>query len=404
MVYFVVIYFSLLLFYSISYKRWRAGSYLIGVYFISAIFSLIIFNGSGGFLYKDISFSPTLLYCICLLFFFIPFIRKDLPIKPTISPKSLKNVGLIGNTLGIALMGASVAILPLIIIVFAFGAGEAREFAVQGESILMGITNTWQGYAIAFLRWFSPLSYMLLTLFFYIFTFVEGKKVLKIVLFISSLSATFFGFLSAGRTNLIYWVLFAGFLYVIFRPYMTKEKLRVFKLASIPLLIAILGYIAMVTVSRFGEGGTGAQNGIVEYAGTPYLNFCLYFDQFHTNNFTLRRIFPFITSLFNGEFVLLDYKQDLYMETGMSIGVFYTLLGDFYVDTGIIGVIIYPIVFMLISNAWLNKKKCLDLSSLLVLGIVYQIPLHGLFYYSLWKIDATIGCFVVYIISRILKK
>ena len=43
-----------------------------------------------------------------------------------------------------------------------------------------------------------------------------------------------------------------------------------------------------------------------------------------------------------------------------------------------------------------------SLSDLLILGILYQIPLHGIFYYSLWRMESTTCVLLTILIAKFL--
>lgn len=73
-----------------------------------------------------------------------------------------------------------------------------------------------------------------------------------------------------------------------------------------------------------------------------------------------------------------------------------TLLGDLFVDVGIVGMLIYLFSFYGISKK-ITYGESYDIKKLLYLGIVYQIPLLGVFYYSAYLKYVTF-CFILSII------
>jgi hypothetical protein len=93
---------------------------------------------------------------------------------------------------------------------------------------------------------------------------------------------------------------------------------------------------------------------------------------------------------------LEDYRDIIWADSGLNIGVFFTFLGDLLIDLGHIGMIIYVLLFYLLSTfvcRAANQDGTIRLSRLLVILILYLIPLQGIFYYSYYKIN--IGYFVV---------
>ncbi|MEA4821998.1 MAG: hypothetical protein VB122_07245, partial [Erysipelotrichales bacterium] len=60
------------------------------------------------------------------------------------------------------------------------------------------------------------------------------------------------------------------------------------------------------------------------------------------------------------------------------------------------------IVYFLISRRFLRRNS-LSLSNLLILGIIYQIPLHGVFYYSFWTKESSVCIIITLILAKYLK-
>ena len=161
-------------------------------------------------------------------------------------------------------------------------------------------------------------------------------------------------------------------------------------------------YVIRVTVDRFASSEWGTNDSILVYMGQPYLNFCYFFENYSSTHFSLSRIFPLIDSLFNGALNLQTYREAVYSSSGMDIGVFYTLLGDFLVDIGLNGIYVYAIIYLILANLLLRKKQ-LGLSEILIIGLLFLIPLQGVFYYSFWKRQVTFCALLVVIFSLTIK-
>lgn len=402
MIYIVLVYFILLILIARKRSYSAVSIYLIGVYFISLLSSLFLFSSNPD--KYQISILPSLIYCICLTLFFSPFFKLTKEIDLNLPLQLKKRVILIGYIISFITLVACIAIYPLVLKINTFGFAEARIMAVKGDSLLQVTRGTLPAYGIAILRWFSHFSYALIIFFFVVYTSITGNKLLKSMLFLSSLSASWFGILSAGRTQLIYWLLYFIFVFILFKPILTNEKLKKIKNVMLGLICLVLSYLIAVTADRFGNSSSGFQDSLIEYAGQSYLNFCLFFDNFNYDHFSLQRIMPLFTSFFNPQFSLSDYKEHIAAITGMDIGIFYTLLGDLYVDVGIFGMISYSIIYNIISSKYIRSQKKMNFSSLITIGILYQIPLHGVFYYSLWRFESSVCIVILFIFILFLKK
>ena len=145
---------------------------------------------------------------------------------------------------------------------------------------------------------------------------------------------------------------------------------------------------------------------IIDYAGQSYLNFNRIFSQFDEHHYTLARIFPITRDIFiNPDFDIRDYR---YLLT-VDIAIFYTFLGDLYVDIGILGTCIYAMLFLILYYLTQLGKRSdfIHFHQIVFIFLFLQIPLNGIFYYSLWNKTATIsiiGTIVISFIFMILKK
>ncbi|MBR3408795.1 MAG: oligosaccharide repeat unit polymerase [Paludibacteraceae bacterium] len=245
---------------------------------------------------------------------------------------------------------------------------------------------------------FSPVAILL-----YFANVANNRKstLFNWLLLLSSLTPVVKAVLIAGRTQPIYWFLSFLALYIFFRPLMDRQQRRK---ALIPFAAfgGIVGlFIAAVTVSRFAMVGvandTGAFDSLVAYSGQSFVNFNYFFTQYSARGIHLDRIFP-LTNYFvwHPGWNLEDYRDLIWSDSGLNIGVFFTFLGDLLIDLGRFGMIVYVLIFSSISYFLCrsaNNDGTITLSRLFVILILYLIPLQGIFYYSYYKVN--IGFFIV---------
>lgn len=392
-IYYVIGFFAILLLYTVFTKKWGISTYLISVYLLTLITSLFI---TGIVKYYTESLNASIVYSTALFLFFQPFIRKAPELKPLSNPKVIKKVATYGQIISWVLIVLMILILPAIIQSYQAGSDSIRSgyYSYHGNFIT--------SFAINIIDILNPLSFSLLTLSFYFYSFVEGYDKIKRLTFIASLSAPYYGIMTGGRTQMFYWLLSLIFNYVLFRKYIPKvSKKQLVK--YIYIIVALISlYVIRVTVDRFASSEWGTNDSILVYMGQPYLNFCYFFENYSSTHFSLSRIFPLIDSLFNGALNLQTYREAVYSSSGMDIGVFYTLLGDFLVDIGLNGIYVYAIIYLILANLLLRKKQ-LGLSEILIIGLLFLIPLQGVFYYSFWKRQVTFCALLVVIFSLTIK-
>ncbi|HHX70995.1 MAG TPA: oligosaccharide repeat unit polymerase [Gallicola sp.] len=401
MVYIVFCYFIVLVLFS-KYRKYKLASYLIAVYTFSLFFSILLVNTDNNPNYRYTSLFASLIYCVVLLFYFVPFFKSNRAIKANTSKLFISHFSLIGYFLsGILLLGC-VLILSKIQEAIAYGLVDIRV-AMNKDEIVFGYYNTFEHIGHSILRWLHRLSYPILILFFYAFVFIEKKHILKVMMFISSLSGAYFGLMVGGRTNLMYWILFFLFCLVLFWSYLTKKNKRIIYTISLVSLSFLAFYFIIITVGRAEHGHAGDTGSfLLSYTGQSYLNFCYFIENLNFHTYSTSRIFPLTNSILFGRFDLSEYRFLIEQKSGMNIGIFYTFIGDIFVDLGLFGVLIYSILYFLIAKK-IMKKTEFTLSSLLIVGIIYQIPLHGVFYYSLWRMESSVCIIITILIAKYLQ-
>lgn len=248
---------------------------------------------------------------------------------------------------------------------------------------------------------YSPLA----LLFFFNNVLNERRsKLFNYLLFTSSLTPVLAAVLIAGRTQIVYWLLNFGLMYVIFcRSLNSKQKRFILK----PLLIfgsLLLIFFVMVTVSRFYTSKFGSGNdSVILYLGQQVLQFNYFFTHYECHQITLNRIFPLTHYFFiDPSWNLTDYRDLIASQNrGANIGVFYTFLGDLLVDIGFVGMFLYVIVYSLISKSVCRIRTYgnVELRQLILVLVLVLVPLEGVFYYSYYRVDVSyfvIGSLLLY--------
>ena len=390
----VISFFAILLLYSFIKKKWAISTYIISIYLFTLVVALFIWEFFP--LYSD-SVKGATIFTSAISLFIFPYIRKEPQIIGLSNRYSRQRILKICERISTLLVILEVCITPIVIERAQTGFTNLRE----GEGVVQ--LNFVASFFVNMIDIVSPLSYSLLTIFFYLYVFVSCKKRLLVMVLLASFSAPYYGIMSGGRTQMIYWLLSLLFNFILFYKYMDEKKKK--KLIKIFVIIVgiILLYISIATIARFSSSDWGTENSLLIYMGQSYLQFNNFIDNFpQTHHFTLRRIFPFTYSLLFGVEAPGVYYNEILSRTGMDIGVFYTLLGDLYIDVGIGGMYIYAITYFLLTS-FVLRKKTLDLSSLLIMSLLFLIPLQGVFYYSFWKRQVTFCALLVLWFSRYIK-
>jgi len=245
---------------------------------------------------------------------------------------------------------------------------------------------------------FSPIAILL-----YFVNIIKSRRstIFNALILLSSLTPVIRAVLIAGRTQPIYWFLSFITIYLFFRPMMDKPMRRkaLLPITIIGSIVAL--FIIAVTVARFMTvnvvDDTGTLDSILAYSGQSFINFNDFFVNYKARMIHFDRIFP-LTNYFiwHPGWELLDYREMIWADSGMNIGVFFTFLGDLLIDLGHTGMFIYVLLFWGLSTYVCKTAyddNTIPLSRILIILMLLLIPLQGIFYYSFYKVN--IGFYIV---------
>jgi len=385
-------------------KGFNLGSFLLSLYALSALLSIFLYSVE--FLhYKDtdIALSSCIFYCVVLTIFFLPFLSKSRSKEHRIVLPDDKAFMYISFFLIAINIAGILMLLKTIVFVLGYDPKSLRDAGLKS----VYSTGTIETAGLWLLGHFSDFYLVLLIFFFYSVTYLKKGAAFNGLLFIASLSTIVNGLMSGGRTQIIYWLLVFISCFLYFRKDMAAKLRKRLVLFGMIILSLIVTYIVAVTASRFENAFSGETDyeeafSVIDYSGQIFLNFNNFFTNFEHKGYTFARIFPFIYDWTHAvNFDLSVYKRSI----AMDIGVFSTFLGDWYIDMGITGIILYTFFYsiagILIRKDYIPGTR--KLQQLLLYFLIFQIPLNGLFYYSLYNKTAMISVIGTVIICCIFR-
>ena len=395
MVYATIVYFAILLVIVFVKKYWVGAVYLILAYLLMLFFSIGWLEENPG-VYRP-TLIPSIVFCSMILLYFLPFFKigKTLQLADFKDRAQKDRFIKIGYTISIILIIMMILVAPAITNAFEIGIEDVRSAMYVGESEVFSSSIT-EGLGRYTLKWIANLSYPMLIMFFYSTCFLRGHILLKVLLFISSLSRVFFTMSIGSRSSVIYYLLFFIVCLILFYPYLNrKTKALTFSLASV-FLTLIIGYFIFVSFARTELTGNSY---LLGYAGQAYTHFCDYYDNMNWHAYTLRRVLPLSSYFLEGKWSLADYDILVLNKTGMQLGLFSTMMGTILIDLGVFGLLVYSLIYNRIAS-YVMKPKSFDITQLLLLGIIIQVPLHGIFYYSFHAVEASSAIIITLLIGH----
>lgn len=401
MIYFVFAVLALLLLYLMVKKYWLVSTYLVAVYTFMMFFAIRLHHTDNAVFSRDSIFIGSIFLIVLLV-----CLRRFITLKPQIeyhtTDEFVMDFCMVGTVISLILIIGMVFLAPYVFKAIAFGLVNARTAMYEGDSYITSY-NLLGHIGHSILRWFGWLGYVNLIMCFYAIVAIPRKLFLKLILFISSFGSIWIGLLNGGRTYVTYWILFFFFcLFLFYDEFTFQKKRRVYAILIVAMLV-LFRYFAFMTAERVNASSmfSNSEEFLVSYAGQPYSTFIYYFEECTWHPYNFRRLLPLITSFIFGRFNLTEYRSIIYSHNNVNVNGFSTFMGDIYVDVGLIGLIIFMLVFSGIAKR-IMKRDSFGLAQLIYLGIIVQIPLFGVFYYSFYKMEVSLSIIVAILIARYL--
>lgn len=389
MAYFPFIYFTLLLFFCIyRTKRFGISAAAIAWVDLSAFCSILVDQtdtyDEWGVLPNSLYWGGVLTYCLLWTIVFIPLMRLDsMKISRfTISKPYLFRYLCYFLIICIFIYFFSPEILSNIKERITLKASDAydllREQSYEVKEskgmfwlwIPMIVTNAW---ALVLLCWFISL------------TICRQSRLLSFILLVSSAALMFINFISGGRGTLIWWAYTFFAYFCFFSPLMEKKIKRTIAIIGIG-AIAIIGIGVMyITISRFDSGFQDTiYKSLIGYAGEQLNNFCGALQVVPAwDNYT-KQLFPLSHLLLEHKsFDANDYITHLSETYNLEqTNLFFTFFMRIAFDVGIIGMAIFLILYLLMFHFMaMPQNRTYDFSRLIMLSLLMNIPIRGLFNY-----------------------
>lgn len=381
------LYFTILcLLLTLRHKRFELSALMAAIYAVSAWMSIIVYLYNLRDLAHDvphIPFAYPLIYCSLITLTILPFSHLHSEKIERIPQPNMRLFNLVAYAFIITFILTVINLLPDIISTLL--SGDLQDIRNDVYSDQEQVTRTGIHYLLALPETLlSPCSPLMMMMFFYSICFLKKPRWFNIALFLSSTTPIMPAILIAGRTQIVYWIFILIASYLFFSPHLSARQKHIFTISGGCILGFFVLFMLAVTVARW-DFHKDMYNMLCIYTGEPYIQFCKFMDQYHNNHIHLQRLFPFTHYfLLHRNIDLNDYREVIDIESGMSIHIFYTFLGDLLVDIGRTGMILYCLVYNFLTNSFLRRKDSAEMPfyQLLIVSICMLVPLEGLFYYS----------------------
>lgn len=384
MAYFTFLYFLCVFIYIIRKRGIDISACIIGAYMASAFFSIYLLKNSTYYSDKNPSFLPSIIYCSMITLVTIPFYRFN-STRVRYFPKV--NIMVFNYLSWVLIIGFVFSIILFkddILLRLAYGEnigtlrGQASSDLGTAQASLSGPFRALSSLFMTILS-LSPVSFIL---FFYSITFLRKKLYFNILLFISSFGCLIASIIGIDRSVFFYWTIDFIFIYVLFKPYLSKKVKKYTALLGACILSLVASYLIMMTLSRFKDH---AADSFFDYFGQSYLNFCWFWDNYEAPLINWGILCPISSHFFNIDWgaPVSAVSFGLFVENkvGYFVNLFYTFMGSIMLYLGQWAVIPFCFVFYKISNSLINKHSCFGVQTFIRLFILAVVPYCGVILY-----------------------
>jgi len=412
-----VIYWITFLIYQIKRKCFDLGSLLLLVFAIS--FSTSIYY----FIYTSIDFTeyhilPAVFLYICILICIHPILKYH-EIKHLRKFKIEKNTPIIEIfTLILAIFSVIPCIENFILCLnSSVDSSSISLGSIYANEINLDEGLSWLGRKLNWL--INTFQFVIPVLLFFELSKNRIRKYVVFGLILAILSILFNSYANASRVGIARVLFYLIICYYLCRPYIPlKRNTRIKNIGILSLSFGII-LLFLVTLSRFNYDTVGKENEednalltwISLYTGEGSLRFNMQMWSVtsHSNG---DNSFSLIKNCFGLKtFKSNDERRSFYAaKMDIETDVFYTFIGDFYSDLGILGTFILSILLSLILKIALNHLINSNIESIIIAAVLLNIYIFGFTYYPYKTYNSQIVlsanllfCFFVYI-NRILSK
>ena len=373
-------------------KQSTISIFLLSIWSISAASSILyypIFNSIIQINYLKLE--PYIYIFVLSILFFIPIL--------TFKNKCLKRIdGNISILRFVAYIITTLSILPftenLIYTILHLGSNANQFGENYGENV-----QYLSSFSQVLYRWCTYFSIINSVLFFYFLTKKEESKFIKIGLLVSMLTPILGNLNGGSRFSFVTETLYIIFLYILFYNLLDlKLRKRIFfYLIAFGVFFGII--FMLITLLRFDS--TDSTNYTLLgwmslYSGESYLNFndAMWNVSKHTNGDNCFFIFKHIFG---------DYPESIrdfhYLENIVHIrmNVYYTFIGDLFIDFGKYVTIIIIIACSFLMKRIVSFKNTLSIEKIILFSAYAKICLIGFTYYPYMNSPMTLVYTLIFI-------
>lgn len=378
---------TILVIFLIKNRKVGIGGILIITYSISALTSILFYNGLGTLTNgEDIDWIPLLYLFICLNICMLPiYIHSNELVKLRLqtTDKGLSFIVFFMQVVSPFVIEAFIEILYI-----AYDTNSNSMGAIyESSNDVVGTKLSFLGRKTMIIcRWFN---FIWPIIFFYLYS--KGKSYYKyawiaLLAFSTSILEAYAG---ASRVGIVRNLMYFFIVFILFKSSLPSNiKNKIVKIFTIGVPVMAI-FLWLITIARFKYGGANNSFDVITwitlYSGEAPIRFCQYaWDVNGTmdgdNTFAILKELLGLNPITD-----IEQRRDFWeARLGIPTRIFYSWIGDVYFDLGKFSTLLYSLVFAGILEFFIRKiakKMVYTLSSITVLSIIILTFMFGIMYY-----------------------
>lgn len=236
-----------------------------------------------------------------------------------------------------------------------------------------------------------------------------GSVVRAMLLLVASLSYVIYVLAYVGRDGVVYWLMTAGAIFLIFRSHLPASRRKLIITVGASLAGIMLLPLATITISRFAVSEFGIGLSLLEYFGSQIHHF----SDFSSINRPVTEGAMNFPIFKEAACLLVDlgdcqswidikpFVFDQYLVQGKPPWLFATYISDFIADFDYAGAFAVLVGFAIICHracVGRNSNGQMSLARLLTILLLFLVPYWGVFYFRFGIINAFIVANFVFVV------
>lgn len=370
-----ILYLSLFIWYNRKKKQIDLGWFILMIFSVSSVVSIFYYNID----YVKIQF--TRLEILPFIFLFLCFF---ISVKPILSFnfKRVEKINYAKNQKLLTVVSIILCIIGLEIFFEHFL--QIIRVPISFTSDQVGKIYEGDVNAVSYMSWIGRKFNFILTLFQLVvpvllfYAISRGKKYMVYGLLIVILGNVLSAYNAGSRGRILFIVSCCFTSYFFMKETLPVAVRKKVKLVLLVFLIFIIVAFSAMTLSRYLYSGGSYMNSVWEwvglYAGEGFIRFnneMWHFDRYLMGDNS-------IPVFFDSSINMMDYTDSYFEKYGFRLNVFYTFIGDFVMDFGLLGAFVICIMLNVILKYILSRNKFVfQIYHIIILVMLSQIFLFG---------------------------